>query len=334
MPEKNLISQKPSQANPVLGNPNMPKKNLISVFYFLLFIYFYDRRIYAERKIEMEKKLKHNTADIKSTRNRQSNMNAEQQSTPTLKITLKSQKNLISKKSHPTASSNPIEVPPATMSAEMSPATIQPEDATKKFDKEKVMPPASTKPEVPPATMSTTKKPCGATLAIVNQIMESREDAMKAEMADMEKRIEEIAHKKMEEMFAKMLGDRLAEPAPKPKKSAKGGESADAEAPAEKGEGYYEVGSPLEEIRRLRTINKELRKESEGKTKTNQKLQERIADLESDDAITKYAQEIERLKGINQEMRKRCVGKDNTNQKLKAELDALKKKYCPEPEDE
>jgi hypothetical protein len=277
------------------------------------------------------------------------------------------QKNLITKKITPTASSKP-EVPPATMSAELSPATA---DAQKKFDKEKVMPTASSKPEVPPATMSATKKPCSATLAIVNQIIESREDAMKEEMEkrieeilkkkvaivnqiiesredamkeEMEKRIEEISKKKVEEvfdkmlcvekMFSQMLGDRQAEPVPKPKKSAKGGESADADVPAEKAEGYYEVSNPLEEIRRLRTINKELRKESEGKTKTNQLLRERIADLEGDDAITKYAQEIERLKGINQEMRKRCVGKDNTNQKLKAELDALKKKYCPEPEDE
>jgi len=87
--------------------------------------------------------------------------------------------------------------------------------------------------------------------------------------------------------------------------------------------GYYEVPAGQDEIARLRKINAELRKTSEGQINTNRKLQERIAELEGEDPVAVYAQEIKRIKEVNQLLRKRCEAKDRTYQKMKAMIEAL-----------
>ena len=76
----------------------------------------------------------------------------------------------------------------------------------------------------------------------------------------------------------------------------------------------------VNKLDKLRKINTDLRRESEGKTNTNRKLQEKIDNLESEDPVAQYVEEIRRLKELNQELRKMCVAKDKTNQSLKAKI--------------
>jgi hypothetical protein len=87
--------------------------------------------------------------------------------------------------------------------------------------------------------------------------------------------------------------------------------------------GYYEVPAGADEIARLRKINAELRKTSEGQINTNRKLQEKIANLESEDPVAEYVEEIKKVREINQQLRKRCEAKDRTYQKMKAMIEAL-----------
>jgi hypothetical protein len=87
--------------------------------------------------------------------------------------------------------------------------------------------------------------------------------------------------------------------------------------------GYYDVPAGVDEIARLRKTNAELRKESEGKSNTNRKLQEQIDNLESEEPVARYVAEIKRIKEVNQVLRKRCEAKDRTYQKMKAMIEAL-----------
>lgn len=142
---------------------------------------------------------------------------------------------------------------------------------------------------------------------------------MEAERRQMEETFEEKLadlRREMEDAMTAKFAQMLASTHPAVEKQAKKQKKAEgAEV-----KGYYDVPAGVDEIARLRKINAELRKESEGKTKTNQKLQEQIANLESEGAVAKYAEEIQRLKEHNQNLRKRCVAKDKTNQNLKAEI--------------
>jgi hypothetical protein len=151
------------------------------------------------------------------------------------------------------------------------------------------------------------------------QVAENMEQERRQIEADFEEKLETMRREMEDAMtakFAHMLSQHhpaVEKQSKKAEKKAKGGAEAEVK-------GYYDVPAGVDEIARLRKINAELRKESEGKTKTNQKLQEQIATLESEDPVAKYAEEIQRLKELNQDLRKRCVAKDKTNQNLKAEI--------------
>jgi len=148
---------------------------------------------------------------------------------------------------------------------------------------------------------------------ILDTVRETINDEMEAKIAERMAKMEE----EMTEKLAKLASAHYAikSQIKKQKKDAK----TDAEPETK---GYYEAGKEGtgDEIGRLRKINAELRKTSDGQTKTNQKLKEQIETLESGEAIAKYADEIARLKELNQDLRKRCVAKDKTNQSLKAEI--------------
>lgn len=66
--------------------------------------------------------------------------------------------------------------------------------------------------------------------------------------------------------------------------------------------GYYQVADGDEELKRLRTLNHDLRKEIEAKTKTNQKLQ---------DQLNENPTEVNRLKEMNAALRKERDGARN-----------------------
>lgn len=83
------------------------------------------------------------------------------------------------------------------------------------------------------------------------------------------------------------------------------------EALGGKPKGYYAVADGDEELARTRQQNKDLRKEIEAKTKTNQSLLAQLDDPEC---------ELTRQKEINKGLRKENEGLTNTNKKLKAEM--------------
>lgn len=66
--------------------------------------------------------------------------------------------------------------------------------------------------------------------------------------------------------------------------------------------GYYQVADGDEELRRLRSLNHDLRKEIDAKTKTNQKLQ---------DQLDENPTEVNRLKDMNTALRKERDGARN-----------------------
>lgn len=66
--------------------------------------------------------------------------------------------------------------------------------------------------------------------------------------------------------------------------------------------GYYQVADGDEELKRLRTLNHDLRKEIDAKTKTNQKLQ---------DQLNENPTEVNRLKEMNAALRKERDGARN-----------------------
>ena len=146
-------------------------------------------------------------------------------------------------------------------------------------------------------------------------VAENMEQERRQIEADFEEKLETM-RREMEDTMTAKFAHMLSQHHPAVEKQAKKQKKAEgAEV-----KGYYDVPAGVDEIARLRKINAELRKESEGKTKTNQKLQEQIAVLEGEDTVAKYAEEIQRLKEHNQNLRKRCVAKDKTNQNLKAEI--------------
>lgn len=168
-------------------------------------------------------------------------------------------------------------------------------------------------PKAPVKRMAVTER---RVYEILDGVRETINDEMEARIAEKMAKMEE----EMTEKLAKLAAAHYAI------KSQIKKQKKDAKEPAEpEAKGYYHAGpeGSGDEIGRLRKINAELRKESEGKTKTNQKLKEQIETLESGEAIAKYAEEIKRLKELNQNLRKRCVAKDKTNQNLKAEIRRL-----------
>ena len=74
--------------------------------------------------------------------------------------------------------------------------------------------------------------------------------------------------------------------------------------------------SSVDKIDKLRKINTELRRENEGKTRTNRKLQEKIDNLESEAPVAQYVEEIKRVREQNQILRRRY-------QKMKAMIELL-----------
>lgn len=138
-----------------------------------------------------------------------------------------------------------------------------------------------------------------------------------------EDRLAEMRRQMMEET-ERMLAQKLATLAVAHPAIQKQTKKAEKEAKKEAEiRGYYDVPAGQDEIARLRKINAELRKESEGKTNTNRKLQEKIDNLESEDPVAQYVAEIKKVREVNQVLRKRCEAKDRTYQKMKAMIEAL-----------
>jgi hypothetical protein len=136
--------------------------------------------------------------------------------------------------------------------------------------------------------------------------------------------------RQMMEDMERMLAQKIPAFLQPQKQSKKAEKEAKKEAEIR---GYYEVPAGQDEIARLRKINAELRKESEGKTNTNRKLQEKIDNLESKDPVARYVAELKKVREVNQVLRKRCEAKDRTYQKMKAMIEALGGK-APEPAEE
>jgi len=161
---------------------------------------------------------------------------------------------------------------------------------------------------------------------IVDDQIAQMEETFEEKLANMRRQMMED----MERMLAQKLATlAVAHPAIQ-KQSKKAEKEAKKEAEIR---GYYEVPAGQDEIARLRKINAELRKESEGKTNTNRKLQEKIDNLESKDPVARYVDELKKVREVNQVLRKRCEAKDRTYQKMKAMIEALGGK-APEPAEE
>jgi predicted RNase H-like nuclease (RuvC/YqgF family) len=79
----------------------------------------------------------------------------------------------------------------------------------------------------------------------------------------------------------------------------------------QKRKGFYTVEDGDEELCRVRLQNKELRKEIEAKTKTNQDLRDQLEDA---------SPELTRQKEINKALRKENEGLTKTNKALKAQM--------------
>lgn len=121
-----------------------------------------------------------------------------------------------------------------------------------------------------------------------------------------------VAEKKTEELTLATL-ERLLAPLNETVAQLKDKVAAVEEhAQKEERKGYYQVKDGDEELKRLRILNADLRKEIEGKTKTNQQLQ---AQLEED------PNELTRLKNINTALRKENEGLSKTNKALKAQME-------------
>jgi len=145
---------------------------------------------------------------------------------------------------------------------------------------------------------------------------------------EVEEKLAEMRRQMEDEMTAKFQ-QMLSTVHPKIEKQSKKAEKALAKE--QEVRGYYDVPAGQDEIARLRKINAELRKTSEGQINTNRKLQERIDELEGEDPVRVYAEERDRVKAINQQLRKRCEAKDRTYQKMKAMIELLGGK-APEEE--
>jgi hypothetical protein len=140
---------------------------------------------------------------------------------------------------------------------------------------------------------------------------------------DFEEKLADLRRQMMEET-ERMIAQKLATLAgghPTIQKQTKKAEKEKKKE--EEVRGYYAVPAGVDEIARLRKINAELRKESEGKTNTNRKLQEKIDNLESEEPVARYVAEIKKVREANQVLRKRCEAKDRTYQKMKAMIEAL-----------
>ena len=151
---------------------------------------------------------------------------------------------------------------------------------------------------------------------IVDDQIAQMEETFEEKLANMRRQMMED----MERMLAQKLATlAVAHPAIQ-KQSKKAEKEAKKEAEIR---GYYDVPAGQDEIARLRKINAELRKESEGKTNTNRKLQEKIDNLESEEPVARYVEELKKVREVNQVLRKRCEAKDRTYQKMKAMIEAL-----------
>jgi hypothetical protein len=151
---------------------------------------------------------------------------------------------------------------------------------------------------------------------IVDDQIAQMEETIEEKLADMRRQMME----ETERMLAQKLAT-LAVAHPTIQKQTKKAEKEKKKE--EEVKGFYEVTNWEEEVKRLRGINRELRKTSEGQINTNRKLQEKIAILEGGDPIGVYVEEIKDVRKINQQLRKRCEAKDRTYQKMKAMIEAL-----------
>ena len=162
------------------------------------------------------------------------------------------------------------------------------------------------------------------------QIAENMESERRQMEETFEERLAEMRRQMMEDT-EQMLAQKLATLAGGHATIQKQSKKAEKEKKKEEEvKGYYAVPAGVDEIARLRQSNKQLRKESEGKTNTNRKLQEQIANLESEDPVARYVAELKKVREANQVLRKRCEAKDRTYQKMKAMIEALGGK-APEP---
>jgi hypothetical protein len=151
---------------------------------------------------------------------------------------------------------------------------------------------------------------------IVDDQVSQMEETLMERLADMRRQMME----ETERIIAQKLAT-LAVAHPTIQKQTKKAEKEKKKE--EEVKGFYEVTNWEEEVKRLRGINRELRKTSEGQINTNRKLQEKIANLESEDPVAEYVAEIKKVRGISQQLRKRCEAKDRTYQKMKAMIEAL-----------
>ena len=160
---------------------------------------------------------------------------------------------------------------------------------------------------------------------IVDDQVAQMEETLMERLAEMRRQMME----ETERMLAQKLAT-LATAHPTIQKQTKKAEKEKKKE--EEVRGFYEVPAGADEIARLRKLNRDLRKESEGKTNTNRKLQEQIANLESEDPVARYVEEIKKVREVNQVLRKRCEAKDRTYQKMRAQIIALGGK-APEQEE-
>ena len=151
---------------------------------------------------------------------------------------------------------------------------------------------------------------------IVDDQVAQMEETLMERLAEMRRQMME----ETERMLAQKLAT-LATAHPTIQKQTKKAEKEKKKE--EEVRGFYEVPAGADEIARLRKLNRDLRKESEGKTNTNRKLQEQIANLESEDPVARYVEEIKKVREVNQVLRKRCEAKDRTYQKMRAQIIAL-----------
>lgn len=178
-------------------------------------------------------------------------------------------------------------------------------------------------PEVEEAECQTDPLPVTAVGVSERRVYNIIDDQVSQMEETFEERLAELRRQMMEET-ERMIAQKLATIATAHPAIQKQIKKAEKEKKKEEEvRGYYEVRGSDEDIARLRKINAELRKESAGKTNTNQKLQEKIDNLESEEPVARYVAELKKVREANQLLRKRCEAKDRTYQKMKAMIEAL-----------
>lgn len=178
-------------------------------------------------------------------------------------------------------------------------------------------------PESEDAECQTDPLPVTAVGVSERRVYEVVDDQISHMGEELEEKLADLRRQMMEET-ERMIAQKLATLAgghPTIQKQTKKAEKEKKKE--EEVRGFYEVPAGADEIARLRKLNRDLRKESEGKSNTNRKLQEKIDNLESEDPVARYVAELKKVREENQKLRKRCEAKDRTYQKMKAMIEAL-----------